>query len=58
MIECAKKVLRDEAEALLQASERIDERELEAIIGSILSLKGKFIVMGVGKSGQIGRAHV
>lgn len=54
MLECAKKVLRDEAEALLQASERIDERELEAIISSILSLRGKFIVMGVGKSGHIG----
>lgn len=54
MLECAKKVLRDEAEALLQASERIDERELEAIINSILALKGKFIVMGVGKSGHIG----
>lgn len=54
MLECAKKVLRDEAEALLQASERIDEKELEAIINSILSLKGKFIVMGVGKSGHIG----
>lgn len=54
MLECAKKVLRDEAEALLQAIERIDEKELEAIISSILSLKGKFIVMGVGKSGHIG----
>lgn len=54
MLECAKKVLRDEAEALLQASERIDEKELEAIISSILALKGKFIVMGVGKSGHIG----
>lgn len=54
MLEIAKKVLRDEAEALIKASERIDEKELRAIVDSILALKGKFIVMGVGKSGHIG----
>lgn len=54
MLESAKKVLRDEAEALIKASERLDERELEGIINLILSLEGKFIVMGVGKSGHIG----
>ena len=53
MLEIAKKVLKDEAEALIKASERIDEKELKAIIHHILTLKGKFIVMGVGKSGHI-----
>lgn len=54
MLEIAKKVLRDEAQALIKASQRINEKELKEIIKNILALEGKFIVMGVGKSGHIG----
>lgn len=54
MLKVAKQVLRDEAQALIQASERIKEKELREIIDQILALEGKLIVMGVGKSGHIG----
>lgn len=52
MIEIAKEVLRQEAQALLDAS--LDARELEKIIDCILNTQGKFVIMGVGKSGLVG----
>lgn len=51
MIETAKKVLKIEAQSLLDAS--IPE-ELDAILECIFHTKGKLVVLGVGKSGLIG----
>ncbi len=49
----AKEVLRIEAEALIGARDRLDERFAEAV-EKIYATKGKCIVTGVGKSGLIG----
>jgi arabinose-5-phosphate isomerase len=52
-IDAAIETLRTEAEALLQAAERIDGRFAEAV-ERILTLRGKLIVTGIGKSGLVG----
>ena len=52
-IESARETLRIEAEALLAAQERIDERFTQAVEG-IHALRGKLIVTGIGKSGLVG----
>lgn len=53
MLEIAKNVLKQEAQALLEA--KLDSNELESILECILNTQGKLIVMGVGKSGLIGQ---
>jgi arabinose-5-phosphate isomerase len=54
IIEEAKRVLKVEAEAILDLSERIDENFSRAV-ELLLHCKGKVILMGMGKSGQIGQ---
>ncbi|MRJ02083.1 MAG: KpsF/GutQ family sugar-phosphate isomerase [Epsilonproteobacteria bacterium] len=51
--EIAREVLAIEIEALQEGRERIGE-EMEKAVSLISSLKGKLIVMGVGKSGLVG----
>lgn len=53
-LEEGRRVLRIEAQALLELIERIDQRFDDAV-ELILSMKGKLIVAGIGKSGHIGR---
>ena len=52
-IDAAIETLRIEAEALSDAVRRIDRRFVRAV-ESILSLRGKLIVTGIGKSGLVG----
>ena len=54
IIEEAKRVLKVEAEAILDLSERIDENFSRAV-ELLLHCKGKVILMGMGKSGLIGQ---
>lgn len=54
VIEIAKNVLKLEAESVLALSERIDDTFVKAV-EMILSCKGKVVVTGIGKSGQIAR---
>ncbi len=49
----AKETLRIEAEALLASRERVGE-QFDKAVAIIANLKGKLIVVGVGKSGHIG----
>ena len=51
--EIAKEVLQTEAQALLNAMERIDEA-FERAVETMFAVEGKCIVTGVGKSGLIG----
>ncbi len=53
VLESAKRVLDIEASALLKAKENLDG-EFEKAVEIIYHLKGKLIVIGVGKSGHIG----
>ncbi len=53
-IEEARRVLRIEADAILDAVERIGDNFVKAV-DLIINCKGKVIVTGVGKSGLIGR---
>lgn len=53
-IDEAKRVLRVEAQSILDMIERLDQRFEEAM-QMILACKGKVIVSGMGKSGQIAR---
>jgi arabinose-5-phosphate isomerase len=50
----AKRVLRVEAQSLLDLAERIDENFSRAV-ETLYSCKGKVVVMGMGKSGLVGR---
>ncbi len=52
-ITIAKETLELEANALLQAKERLDNSFKEAV-DTILSIEGKLIVTGIGKSGLVG----
>lgn len=52
MLETAREVLKQEAQALLDAS--LDEHQLQCITECILHTRGKLVIMGVGKSGLIG----
>jgi len=53
LIQTAQKTLTIEADALYQASERLDQSFLDAI-ETILQTTGKLIITGVGKSGLVG----
>ncbi|MHA1558349.1 MAG: KpsF/GutQ family sugar-phosphate isomerase [Alphaproteobacteria bacterium] len=50
----AKEVIKSEADALYQLAECLDS-SFEKVVTGILSIKGRIIVSGIGKSGQIGR---
>ena len=54
MLEQARKVLRMEAEAVLEQVERIDEH-FKAAVEMILACPGRTVITGMGKSGIIGR---
>ncbi len=53
-IEEGRRVLRVEAQAVLDIVERLDHK-FKAAVAAIISCKGKVIVTGIGKSGLIGR---
>ena len=53
----AKKVLQDEAEAILSLKNHIDER-FEACVNAILLSKGRLIITGIGKSAIVGQKIV
>jgi len=54
IIEDAKKVLKIEAECLLNLTEKIDE-SFETLVNDICNTSGRVIISGIGKSGLIGR---
>ena len=54
VIEIAKNVLKLEAESVLALSDRIDDSFVKAV-ELMLACKGKVVVTGIGKSGQIAR---
>lgn len=54
IIEEAKRVLRVEAQSIIDLAERIDDNLLRAV-ELLYHCKGKVVVMGMGKSGLIGR---
>ena len=54
VIEEAKRVLRVEAQSILDLAERIDENFVRAV-DLLYSCKGRVVVMGMGKSGLVGR---
>lgn len=49
------KVLDSEAAAILKAKNNLDLKEVDKIINKLLSLRGKFIIVGLGKGGHIGK---
>lgn len=53
-IEEARRVLRVEAQAILDVAERLDQNFKQAV-DTVLKCQGKLIVTGVGKSGIVGR---
>ena len=57
-LEIFKKTILSEGNALLDYGKRINDIELDSIINFILGLKGKLILMGVGKSGLIAQKIV
>jgi len=54
VIEGARRVLRIEAQSIMDLAERIDEAFLRAV-DILLQCKGKVVFMGMGKSGLVGR---
>lgn len=54
MIDYAKEVLKSEADAILKASERVG-KELNTAINMMMETYGHVVLVGVGKSGLIGR---
>jgi len=54
IVEEAKRVLRVEAQSLLELAERIDEN-LSRAVELLYHCKGKVVLMGMGKSGLVGR---
>jgi len=54
MLEKAKRVLRIEAQSILDLADRIDENFLRAV-DILIGCKGKVVLMGMGKSGLVGR---
>ncbi|HDH00527.1 MAG TPA: D-arabinose 5-phosphate isomerase, partial [Nitrospirae bacterium] len=54
LIEIARDVLSKEAEAITSLMERLDEN-FEHAVRSIFSSRGRTVVMGMGKSGLIGK---
>ena len=55
LTDTAKKVLDIEAKAILRTKENLDEVQLNNAIDVIYNSKGRVIVTGMGKSGQIGK---
>ena len=53
-LQLARETLDIEAAALLQLKDRLDERFVTAV-NMVLSVQGRVVVMGMGKSGHIGR---
>jgi arabinose-5-phosphate isomerase len=53
----AKKVLQDEAEAILSLKSYIDER-FEACVEAVLTCKGRLVITGIGKSAIVGQKIV
>ena len=56
-LQLAREALRDEAQALVAVSDRVGESFADAI-ARILATPGRVVVMGMGKSGHIGRKIV
>jgi arabinose-5-phosphate isomerase len=54
VLERAKKVFEIEAESILKLQDRLDENFIQAV-NMLLACSGKVIVIGIGKSGIIGR---
>ena len=54
ILEEAKKVLQIEKDSIQEVSDKLDESFIEAI-NVIMECNGRIIIMGVGKSGQVGR---
>ena len=54
MLDRAKKVFAIEAESILKLQDRLDDNFVKAV-NMLLACNGKVIVMGIGKSGIIGR---
>ena len=54
VLEKARRVLRIEAQSILDLAERIDENFLRAV-DILIGCKGKVVFMGMGKSGLVGR---
>ena len=54
MLDLAKKVFAIEAESILKLQDRLDEKFIQAV-NILLACTGKVIVIGIGKSGIIGR---
>jgi len=54
LIEEAKRVLKVEAQSILDLAERVDERFSRAV-DLLYSCRGRVVVMGMGKSGLVGR---
>ncbi|MDR2332823.1 MAG: KpsF/GutQ family sugar-phosphate isomerase [Burkholderiaceae bacterium] len=50
----ARETLRDEAQALVALSDRVGEPFVNAV-SKILAIRGRVVVMGMGKSGHVGR---
>lgn len=55
LTDTAKKVLDIEAKAILRTKENLDSTQLNNAIDTIYNSKGRVIVTGMGKSGQIGK---
>ena len=55
LIDTAKEVLDIEAKAILRTKENLDEVQLNNAIDAIYNSKGRVIITGMGKSGQIGK---
>lgn len=53
-IELARAVIKEEANAVLEISERIDNQFISAC-NHLLNPAGRIVVLGIGKSGHIGR---
>jgi arabinose-5-phosphate isomerase len=54
VVDEARRVLKIEAQSILDLSERVDERFIEAV-ELLFRCKGKVVLMGMGKSGLVGR---
>lgn len=48
-------VMQKESDAILKAINAINHAQLEMVVESLLNLKGKLVVIGLGKAGHIGK---
>lgn len=48
-------ILRIESDAIAKTATRLDEAEVERVVGLLAKCKGKVVILGVGKSGIIGQ---